>query len=291
MADHTANAPPRSSVFVGMSIRQRLWTTAQWLKRLVIECLRVSFGHQKRFYVLSPPLLCRQVIYDRLNKSFINIRIRDSIDRSVISQVFESNDYGFEKLARHVELQTLYERFVTENGLPLIVDCGAHAGIASRFFFETYPRARIIAIEPDRENIELARENNKQGDVTFLHAAVGNSDGRGSIVDAKAESWAYRINSNPNGETDIISINSVLAENRGAPARPFIVKIDIEGFEQYLFENNTEWIDEFPVLIIELHDWMLPKSANSSNVLKELSKRNRDFIYFGENCFSIANTI
>jgi hypothetical protein len=43
------------------------------------------------------------------------------------------------------------------------------------------------------------------------------------------------------------------------------------------------------VIIIELHDWMLPGTANSQNCLKALSGTNRDFVFYGENVFSIRN--
>ena len=69
------------------------------------------------------------------------------------------------------------------------------------------------------------------------------------------------------------------------------VKIDIEGFENELFSKNTEWIDNFPIIIIELHDWMLPKTCKSSNFLSSISKKNRDFLYSGENIFSIKNEL
>ncbi len=71
---------------------------------------------------------------------------------------------------------------------------------------------------------------------------------------------------------------------------PFLVKIDIEGFEADLFKENTEWVQKFPVLIVELHDWMLPRSANSQNFLKCVSSLDRDFVFRGENVFSIKNT-
>ena len=84
-------------------------------------------------------------------------------------------------------------------------------------------------------------------------------------------------------------INSILKKYQQFV--PFIIKIDIEGFESELFSKNTEWIDMFPLVIIELHDWMLPKTANSNNFLKEISKLDRDFLYFNENIFSIKKII
>ncbi len=70
---------------------------------------------------------------------------------------------------------------------------------------------------------------------------------------------------------------------------PFIIKIDIEGYEEELFSDATDWIDRFPILIMEPHDWMYPKRQKSRNFIREISGRNRDFIIIGENILSIAN--
>jgi hypothetical protein len=67
------------------------------------------------------------------------------------------------------------------------------------------------------------------------------------------------------------------------------VKIDIEGFEEELFSKNTEWVDKFPLLVIELHDWMLPRDRTSAHFLTLIATLDRDFVYIGENVFSISN--
>ena len=70
---------------------------------------------------------------------------------------------------------------------------------------------------------------------------------------------------------------------------PFLAKIDIEGAEADLFSRDTDWIDQFPLIIVELHDWLLPKQGTSRNFLRCIAARNRDFVYLGENIFSIRN--
>ena len=227
------------------------------------------------------------MIYDRLTKKVIYLNARDETDLYVMRQIFDNNDYGFEKLSRQDELQAHYENIIAQRLVPLIIDCGAHCGIATKYFSETYPRARIVALEPDPSNFEAAQKNNNQGNISILCAAVGNSDGFGNL-DRNDGSWAHRVHGDERGKTKIISINGILADECRLGANPFIVKIDIEGFEENLFEKNTQWIDAFPVLIIELHDWMLPRSASSGNFLREIGKRNRDFAHFGENVFSIS---
>lgn len=71
----------------------------------------------------------------------------------------------------------------------------------------------------------------------------------------------------------------------------FLIKIDIEGFESDLFSKNTDWIDLFPVMLIELHDWMLPNSRVTKNFLNEIAKRDREFMHFDGYIVSVSNNL
>jgi FkbM family methyltransferase len=272
-----------------LSSRQRAWTMARWLGRWVLSGGYTLRGQAPRFWRVSPPLLTRQVIYDRVNRKFFSLKARDSVDLNLMGLIFDQNEYGLEKIGRRDELDAQYETIVAQNLAPLIIDCGAHCGIATKFFAETYPEARIVAVEPAEDNVALARETNSGDRVTILCAAVGSADGTGSL-ERQDRSFAHRVNGAVGGDTRILSINTLLDEERRRGARPFIVKIVIEGSEENLFEGNTDWIDAFPLLIIELHDGMLPGTANARNFLREMGRRNRDFLYEGKNIFSLSNT-
>ncbi|MGQ0581253.1 MAG: FkbM family methyltransferase [Reyranella sp.] len=273
-----------------LSSRQRAWTMARWLGRWVLAGGYTLRGQAPRFWRVSPPLVCRQVIYDRAKGKFFSLRARDSVDLNLIGLIFDKNEYGLEAIARYDELTARYETIVAQNLVPLVVDCGAHCGIATKFFAETYPQARIVAVEPDEDNAALAREANSGDRITVLCAAVGNADGTGSL-ERQDRSFAHRINGAVGGEVSILSINTILDDERLRGAQPFIVKIVIEGFEENLFATNTDWIDAFPLLIIELHDGMLPGTANARNFLREMGRRDRDFLYRGKNIFSLSNTL
>ena len=54
----------------------------------------------------------------------------------------------------------------------------------------------------------------------------------------------------------VITIDDAFAASGGNV--PFIVKIDIEGFEKDLLSSNTGWVERCHVVFIEPHDWMLP---------------------------------
>ena len=72
---------------------------------------------------------------------------------------------------------------------------------------------------------------------------------------------------------------------------PLICKIDIEGGESDLFRTNDAWVDQFPLIVIELHDWLLPGTSNSKTFLSAISKRNFDVVYRGENMFCFNNEL
>lgn len=249
-----------------------------------------TFG-ARRFLVLTPQLFNVQIVYDRAYKKFIKIYIRDFVDSAVIKQIFTNHDYGLYKLSRARELKQFYDEIISNKKIPLIIDCGANGGMAVRYFKETYEAAHVIGIEPDEANVRLAIKNNLHNQAVLRLAAIGNSEAKVNIQNKNALHWAYQVEPDVNGDVEVTTINKLLKEFDQNTYQPFIVKIDIEGFENNLFEKNVEWIDLFPILIIELHDWMLPKQGNSNNFLKAISKRNRDFSFHGENVFSISNTI
>lgn len=243
-----------------------------------------------RYLLLTPSWRASQVFYDRKTSNLSKVIIRDKIDFGTFHEIFLTEGYSLERLARRPELQAHYEAVVASGRTPLIIDCGANIGLAARYFAENFSAARIVCIEPHAGNIALARRNNVSGNVDFLHGAVGSRPGRGAIIDPALGNNAFRIETSSGGGTEIFSINNVLA-GYGAQYSPFLVKIDIEGFENELFSENTEWVDRFPLLIIELHDWMLPRQGTTRPFLKTVASLDRDFVFRGENVFSISNTL
>ena len=244
----------------------------------------------KRFISISLPFFSNQIFYDRISKKIVKFKIRDYIDYQVANQIFVNEDYNLKKFARFEEINNYQDGLIKKNLKPLIIDCGGHIGLASKYFSVIYPHSKIILIEPEISNFENAIKNNLNNDnIEFLNAAIGSENAKCEMFDPGLGNWGYRTIKNNEGDFNVISVNQILKEYKKQNEMPFIIKIDIEGFENELFSKNIEWIDIFPIIIIELHDWMLPKTSNSINFLSEISKRNRDFLYAGENIFSIKN--
>ena len=271
--------------------KQMLAQTIKWLIWISQNTLNLLIGRSVRFVVLTPPIFSRQLIFDFESKKIFSVFIRDIVDYLVIGEIFVYQDYSIKNLSRASDVFNIYQGILEIGKRPLIIDCGGNSGMATKYFCETYKDAVIICIEPDDENLLSAKLNNQNENVHFIQAGVANSDLTGNLIDPGRGSWGYQIEENSNGAIRLISIDTILKDPDFHNCGPLIIKVDIEGFENNLFEKNTDWIDLFPVMVIELHDWMLPKSANSQNFLKEVSKRNRDFILNRGNVFSVSNTI
>jgi len=270
-----------------LSLATTLKILALWGRHLV----HAAFCAPRRFVAILPPLPGIQVLLDLRTGRRLKIRLRTSNDWYTAKQVFLDNDYGFEKLARRADLDRRYREIVASGHAPLILDCGGNIGLAARFFAETFPEAEIVCLEPDGDNLELAWLNTTAAPVTLIQAGIANADGAGTLIDPGLGNNAYRVRESADGPVRLVSVNTLVADARTKTQVPFLIKIDIEGFESDLFSKNTEWIELFPVVIIELHDWMFPKTANSANFLKAISRLNRDFVFHGENVFSIANDL
>lgn len=245
-----------------------------------------NFIRKERFVAITPPFSKTQYLLDRQVKKFFMIQIRDGVDWTQMEHIYLCCDYDLSSSSRYSEIKAYYEYIVNNGKAPLIIDCGANIGLASKYFFQTYPGSKVAAIEPDAGNFAMAKINNENSNIDLYRAAISSEVGEGSLIDMGAAN-AFRVTKGVEGNLDFITVNSILDSNSGCI--PFIIKIDIEGFESDLFSENIEWIDRFPIIMIELHDWMLPKSNNSRSFLKAISGRDRDFIHHSGYILSISN--
>jgi FkbM family methyltransferase len=215
-------------------------------------------------------------------------------DIAALDQVYGGKSYDLRNLRRFGEIATLYREAVARGRTCLILDLGANIGAAARYFAQAWPASHVLAVEPAADNFELLFENTQDLDnTTAWLAGIASAPGWLRVADEGAEKWAYRTE-RADAQTPqavrAVTVREILDEfSSDKGYEPFIVKIDIEGAESELFSRDTDWIDRFPVLIIELHDWLFCGQGGSAPFLRAIAARNRDFVLFGENVFSIAN--
>jgi FkbM family methyltransferase len=245
------------------------------------------------FVVLLPWFSPVQWVFDRRARKLWRFAIRDRVDFGVLEQIFVDEDYRLKRLRRWSDIEAEYQRILACGMTPFIIDCGANIGLSAAYLARCFERARVLGIEPDAGNVALARANceaNGLAQVGFLQAAIASAPRKGgAVVDPGHGAWGLRVDPGASGDLEFVAVNDLIDGPAGAGLIPFIIKIDIEGFERELFAANVGWINRFYLLVIELHDWMLPAQGSSRAFLKAVASLDRDFLFHGENVFSIAN--
>jgi FkbM family methyltransferase len=212
-------------------------------------------------------------------------------DRGVIAQIFQNGDYDLSQFAQHRVLGAFYKALLASNKNALIVDAGANIGASVVYFASVFPEGRILAIEPERNNCALLRKNCEGLNFSLLEGGIGSAAGSLYLHDPGCGDWGFRLATQGAYEVPVFGAGSIVADQVVQGLVPFICKIDIEGGEAELFRDNTAWVSEFPLLIVELHDWLFPGSAMSKNFLRAISSLNFDFVYRGENVFCFNNDL
>jgi FkbM family methyltransferase len=213
-------------------------------------------------------------------------------DERVLRQIFEEWDYDLTRLPRWPGLRDFLEARHNDGRRPLIIDAGANVGASAVFFALTFPTAVVVAIEPEEGNFALLCRNTEGLNVICIKAALSCESGHASLINTGEEPWAFRTRRVESSDgLPCTTIDSIYEDFLDAHVFPFLTKIDIEGAEEDVFMRNTAWVNDTPLVIIELHDWLLPGQGTSLPFLRCVSSLDRDFVHFGENVFSIDNAL
>jgi FkbM family methyltransferase len=211
----------------------------------------------------------------------VAVRKGDS-DVEVLRQVFCKQEYRIAPTLHRENLYNHYQKLLDDNKTPIIIDAGANIGIASVWFANIFPKARIVAIEPDPENCILARRNTHgRGDIQILEAGLAGAPGTVSLQPGK-EAWGMQTVRSDEGGVPLVTIGSVL-EACGPDARLLLVKIDIEGFEADVFSGDCSWIEETPAVFVEPHDWLFPGRGTSLSMQRAMLDQGMEMLLMGEN--------
>lgn len=208
---------------------------------------------------------------------------RGNSDIEVIRQVFARRDYDTAAIPNlHDRLAAKYASILASGKQPLIIDAGANIGASARWFVDAYPRAGIAAVEPDPDNYRMLKANTAScPQVTPIEAAVGSVAGHVN-VSSGAQGWAVQT-ARADSAIPILPIDVIAAQFGGTEL--FIVKIDIEEFEDDLFETALDWLDRCYMVVVEPHDWMLPGRHTSRTMQRAMAVRPFEIFLKNENLF------
>jgi FkbM family methyltransferase len=210
----------------------------------------------------------------------IHLRAGES-DVRVVRQIFGDKEYDIGRIpVIGARLNARYRAILDSGRKPVIVDAGANIGVASLWFRMIYPEAAIVAVEPVPDSVAMLNRNlGGLRDITVLAAAIGSRPGFVQVRNHRF-SWAARTERAESGVPVVTMANAFAA----APeCVPFIVKIDIEGFESDLFLDNVDWLSEVYMIIIEPHDWIMPGKKTSQSLQVAMGRCDFEIFISGEN--------
>jgi FkbM family methyltransferase len=120
----------------------------------------------------------------------------------------------------------------------VIIDAGANIGLTSLYFLREYPNARVIALEPDPDNFEIARRNlSPYGERCQLILGALWSHRTRLILDRSDKHWATKVREG-DGEVEGYSIKDLIDQHHLVTID--LLKADIEGSEAVVFANASE---------------------------------------------------
>lgn len=212
-------------------------------------------------------------------------------DKGVMKQIFQNQDYSINHWQQGKKLLE-YHNNQSKIRPSLIIDAGANIGASAVYFSNIFSNVFIFSVEPDIDNWQLLNINTNELNIFNFNGALANFDGELFFEDPGRSDWGFmtrcinELDKTPNTKkVKCISPSTILFHEASKNTNPLILKIDIEGGEDALFNGNTNWLEKFPLVIIELHDWMLPFSGSSRNFIKSVAQYDFDFLYRGENIF------
>jgi FkbM family methyltransferase len=166
----------------------------------------------------------------------------------------------------------------------VIVDAGAYAGYSSIALSLMFPKARVLALEPDAANFATLQENVAAfANIEPINAALWNRTGSVGFVDDGAASWAVRVAESQEGKVPSITMNDLLARHPGADL--LAVKLVIEGAEQQLFSAHAEWLAAAKLVVWMPADWRLPGAGAGRATIRALAPHAFDYVIRDECLF------
>lgn len=180
--------------------------------------------------------------------------------------------HSFYHQARQIFGERLYD-FRCGVPAPRILDCGAHIGLASLFFKEQFPAARIEAFEADAELADTCRKNLAAFgvDVGVVQAAVWTHD-RG-VSFATTHDDAGHVVAGSGGD----AVPSLRLKTLLEAERVDFLKLDVEGAEFDLIADCGDSLDNVDRLVIEVHA-MGGEQAQIGHLLKDLEVRGFRYV-------------
>lgn len=142
-----------------------------------------------------------------------------------------------------------------------IVDMGAHVGMATLWFAEEYPEAKIESYEPNPFNFQLLAQNTSdlKEKISIFPCAVNTSDDQIYLYlgNGKRAGWTWGGSMIKNhwhkGQNKIPLAVPTRRASDICTSKIDLLKVDIEGLEYELFKSLGDKLYNINIIIFEFH--------------------------------------
>jgi FkbM family methyltransferase len=178
------------------------------------------------------------------------------------------------------DIETIQEVWVHQIYCPprpitarVIVDLGAHIGMATLWLAATFRPELIIAVEPNLDNVRLARRNFAYNEipVVLLEGAIGASHGVGMFA-KNTQSNVGRVGSSGSPVRLFTMMDILQFVPDGTDID--ILKVDVEGSEEELFAQPEAWLPRVRTIIAEFH----PPVVDDQALVRSLQRQGFDHV-------------
>jgi FkbM family methyltransferase len=162
-------------------------------------------------------------------------------------------------------------KFSAKNETPYIIDGGANIGVASIYFKQLYPKAEIIAFEPDRLIFEYLESNIKSLGlelITLVNKGLWNTE---TVLKFKVEGAdAGLLEDVDNYENANFQNVSVISLKQYLHKPVDFLKLDIEGAETVVLRDIAANLNNVERIFIEYHSFVGQEQSLNEiiNILK-----------------------
>ena len=235
---------------------------------------------------------CIQSLYVEIDNAEYKLKLSiDNPSISIYARRYPSSDLiTLLEVWGNKEYHPSIELLKTKNTKkPFILDVGGNVGYSVVYFKHYFPNASIICIEPDRLNLKQISKNialNNYEDITLVEGALWKKRSKMELKSdyRQGTSASFYVVESDEGAVEGYGIKDILALKNWNHID--LLKIDIEGAEKYLFEDeeiSATILKITRVIAIEIHD----EKADRNKIYHSLLVNGFTYFTKGETTFGI----
>lgn len=149
-----------------------------------------------------------------------------------------------------VHFEPLMQRLARD---AVVLDVGANIGVMARLFAQRVPEGKVYAFEPSPETFRLLTKNcAAYPNIVCVRQAIGATTGEAAFDEGVMPTLRHLVPAHEQGGTTVPVTRLDDWVTQAKLTRLDFIKIDIEGFEEELFDGAEQSLAKFlPVILVE----------------------------------------